>query len=644
MQKYKEKLNLSTDGPCYADNSALFRNIAPRSMECLKEFYTEMTEMNNPSAWYSKRIDETGRQLSDIKVQINRVSIFRVVLFLAGVIGVVCFFHSGMWAVLLTVCCTFLPFLVLVKYHNRLYCRRDRLEAQFRLNQLELGGLQGDYSAFDEGTEFIDPEHPYSYDLDIFGRKSLFQAINRTCTHIGKQILAGWMQKHLTGKKEIETRQECVSDLSGRTAFREDFQVTGSINKGERSDEAEIRRWSNAPSVLQHLWWVRLCLWGVPVVNATLLLLGLARIISLSWFGLCFMSFVILSFGLVHRITVMQDVYGKRLKTLDKYARLITLVKRQTWKASALQQLADSLDIDGHSPADALAQLSRELDRLDLRNNQLLYIILEGSLFFQLRQAVRIERWKERYGNHLMHWLETVGEMDALCSLSTFAYNHPAYACPVVSDKPFSFMARNMGHPLMPENKCVRNDVSIPSRPFFLVITGANMAGKSTYLRTIGVNYLLACMGCPVCCDALTLYPARLFTSLRTTDSLSDNESYFFAELKRLKRIIGQLNEGKELFIILDEILRGTNSVDKQKGSLDLIRQFMRLNTDGVIATHDLLLATLAGQFPENIRNYCFEADIRDNELAFSYRLREGVAQNMNACFLMRKMGITVAD
>lgn len=187
------------------------------------------------------------------------------------------------------------------------------------------------------------------------------------------------------------------------------------------------------------------------------------------------------------------------------------------------------------------------------------------------------------------------------------------------------------------------NDATIPSRPYFLIITGANMAGKSTYLRTIGVNYLLACMGCPVCCESLTLYPAQLITSLRTTDSLSDNESYFFAELKRLKRIIDLLDEGQELFIILDEILKGTNSADKQKGSLDLIRQFMRLKADGIIATHDLLLGTLADQFPEYIRNYCFEADIKDNELTFSYRLREGVAQNMNACFLMRKMGITIS-
>ena len=597
----------------------------------------------DPNTWYTQRIDETLRQLSQTKTQINRISLLRVLLFVAGFGGLILFYHSGTWAVVLTVCCTFLPFFILVKVHNRLYFRKEQLETQLKLNQDELEGLEGDYSAFDEGSEFIDAGHPYSYDLDLFGRKSLFQALGRTCTHIGKQTLATWMQHHLTEKTAIETRQESIRDMSRRMEFREAFRVTGSINRGADSDEEEISRWSQTPSVLQHLWWVKLCLWAVPGINILLLALGLLHILSLSWFGMMFTVFVILSFGLIQRVTLIQESYGKKLKTLNRYAKLITLAKGETWQAPALRELTDKLDIDGHSPAEALTQLSKELDRLDLRNNQLLYVILEGSMFFQLRQIVRIERWKARYGKYLMGWLEAVGELDALCSLGTFAYNHPAYTYPTITNQPFCFLARNMGHPLMPEAQCVKNDATIPSRPYFLIITGANMAGKSTYLRTIGVNYLLACMGCPVCCESLTLYPAQLITSLRTTDSLSDNESYFFAELKRLKRIIDLLDEGQELFIILDEILKGTNSADKQKGSLDLIRQFMRLKADGIIATHDLLLGTLADQFPEYIRNYCFEADIKDNELTFSYRLREGVAQNMNACFLMRKMGITIS-
>lgn len=600
--------------------------------------------MITPNDWYTSRIAETAKELTNIKKRILHISLLRIVFFLAGITAVIALFHAGTGVLIGAVCCTFLPFLALIKLHNRFFARKEWLETQEQINRNELKGLEGDFSGFDEGKEFVNPEHPYSFDLDLFGRNSLFQAINRTCTHIGKQTLARWMQEHLTQKELIELRQQGVRDMSKRNEFREEFRITGLVNHGKTSDVEEIRRWSESPSNLLHATWVKLTLWGVPLINIALLAGGLTGICSISWFGLMFMLFVIISFAVIKKATLVQQTYGEKLKTLNSYAKLIALARQQVWKSAEVQQLIERLNIDGHSPAEALMQLSKELDRLDLRNNQLLYVILEGSIFFQLRQVVRIERWKERYGHHLMQWLETVGELDALCSLGTFAYNHPDYSYPSISDKPFQFIATAMGHPLMPAEQCVKNDALIPSRPFFLIITGANMAGKSTYLRTIGVNYLLACIGCPVCCKQLTLYPAQLITSLRTSDSLTDNESYFFAELKRLKRIIDLLNEGHELFIILDEILKGTNSADKQKGSLDLIRQFMHLQTNGIIATHDLLLGTLAEQFPDKIRNYCFEADIKENELSFSYKLREGVAQNMNACFLMKKMGIIIQD
>lgn len=600
--------------------------------------------MITPNDWYTSRIAETAKELTNIKKRILHISLLRIVFFLAGITAVIALFHVGTGVLIGAVCCTFLPFLALIKLHNRFFARKEWLETQEQINRNELKGLEGDFSGFDEGKEFANPEHPYSFDLDLFGRNSLFQAINRTCTHIGKQTLARWMQEHLTQKELIELRQQGVRDMSERNEFREEFRITGLVNHGKTSDVEEIRRWSESPSNLLHATWVKLTLWGVPLINIALLAGGLTGICSISWFGLMFMLFVIISFAVIKKATLVQQTYGEKLKTLNSYAKLIALARQQVWKSAEVQQLIERLNIDGHSPAEALMQLSKELDRLDLRNNQLLYVILEGSIFFQLRQVVRIERWKERYGHHLMQWLETVGELDALCSLGTFAYNHPDYSYPSISDKPFQFIATAMGHPLMPAEQCVKNDALIPSRPFFLIITGANMAGKSTYLRTIGVNYLLACIGCPVCCKQLTLYPAQLITSLRTSDSLTDNESYFFAELKRLKRIINLLNEGHELFIILDEILKGTNSADKQKGSLDLIRQFIHLQTNGIIATHDLLLGTLAEQFPDKIRNYCFEADIKENELSFSYKLREGVAQNMNACFLMKKMGIIIQD
>lgn len=597
----------------------------------------------NPENHYTERLSLTEGQLQQVKKQIFRISMLRLALFIAGIAGLYFFFNQTT-LLIICICLTFLPLFILVKIHNRFFIRKEWLETQARIIQEELQALSGDYSSFEDGKEYVNPEHPYSFDLDIFGRRSLFQSINRTCTFFGKNRLAKWLQNHLHEKTSIEKRQEMVREISEHTLFREQFRVAGLVHHGQSSDGEKIQAWSQSPAQYLHAGWVKAFIWGVPVINSLLLITSLAGWTSFSWLGLSFGIFLVLSFGIIKRATYIQETYGKQLKSLNGYARLIALAKAENWKSAGMQELMERFNLNGQSPIQALQQLSKELDRLDLRNNQFLYVLLEGSIFFQLQEIVRIERWKVRYGQHISEWLETVGELDALCSLGTFAYNHPQYTYPELTEKPFYFLATQMGHPLMPVSQCVKNDATIPSRPFFLIITGANMAGKSTYLRTIGVNYLLACIGAPVCCERLKLYPNQLITSLRTSDSLSDNESYFFAELKRLKRIIDLLNQGQQLFIILDEILKGTNSMDKQKGSFDLIRQFMQLKANGIIATHDLLLGSLIKQFPEEIRNYCFEADIKDNELTFSYKLREVVAQNMNACFLMKKMGIILQE
>lgn len=597
----------------------------------------------NPENHYTERLSLTEGQLQQVKKQIFRISMLRLALFIAGIAGLYFFFNQTT-LLIICICLTFLPLFILVKIHNRFFIRKEWLETQARIIQEELQALSGDYSSFEDGKEYVNPEHPYSFDLDIFGRRSLFQSINRTCTCFGKVRLAEWLQNHLHEKASIEKRQEMVREISEHTLFREQFRVAGLVHHGQSSDGEKIQAWSQSPAQYLHAGWVKSFIWGIPVINSLLLITSLAGWTSFSWLGLSFGIFLVLSFGIIKRATYIQETYGKQLKSLNGYARLIALAKTEDWKSAGMLELMERFNLNGQSPVQALQQLSKELDRLDLRNNQFLYVLLEGSIFFQLQEIVRIERWKVRYGQHISEWLETVGELDTLCSLGTFAYNHPQYTYPELTEKPFCFLATQMGHPLMPVSQCVKNDATIPSRPFFLIITGANMAGKSTYLRTIGVNYLLACVGAPVCCERLKLHPNQLITSLRTSDSLSDNESYFFAELKRLKRIIDLLNQGQQLFIILDEILKGTNSMDKQKGSFDLIRQFMQLKANGIIATHDLLLGSLIKQFPEEIRNYCFEADIKENELTFSYKLREGVAQNMNACFLMKKMGIILQE
>ncbi|BEG99724.1 MutS family DNA mismatch repair protein [Bacteroides sedimenti] len=593
---------------------------------------------------YKQIIEETRKKHVEVKKRTNLISIIRVLLFIAGVAGIIYFFNAGGVVVCSIAAFTFLPFLALVKHHNRLFYKKEYLEKKIEVNEQELSAFDYDISSFDGGKEYINPAHLYSYDLDVFGDNSLFQYINRTSTLFGKEQLAAWFNHHLDNKETIEQRQKAIRELTPELSFRQRFRILGLLYKGEAADRQEIEDWIAGENYFKGKKGVKILTLAVPVVNLLVIFLALTNVASFNLLGFSFVLFLILSLKFSNRVTKFQIVYGKKLGILATYAGLMEMVEQKNFKSILLLKIQDGLGVKEEPASIAVKRLSTMMNALDQRNNILVTMLLNGFLFWELRQTIKIESWKEKHATRLTSWLNAVGEIDALSSLATFAYNHPEYTFPAIKEKPFILKASEMGHPLMDRNKCVKNSINIEEQPYFVVITGANMAGKSTYLRTVGVNYLLGCIGASVCGKKMEIYPSRLITSLRTTDSLTENESYFFAELKRLKIIIEKLEKGEELFIILDEILKGTNSLDKQKGSLALIKQFMTLKTNGIIATHDLLLGTLAEQYPENIQNHCFEAEINNNELNFSYQLKEGVAQNMNACFLMKKMGIAVID
>ena len=592
--------------------------------------------------YYQGRLDNALHGSERTKKSILRISLLRVFIFIGGFIALCFGYNQGETIIGGILLATLIPFLLLVKLHNRLYYQKDWYETNIRHYQAELASLENNHSAFEGGKEWIDASHPFSLDLDVFGDASLFQALNRTCTPFGAEMLSRWLRKPLDKKAAIEERQQAIKELSNYNDFRETFRITGCLNKNDETGMKELKEWIASPSVFLQKRSNQWICWAVPVINITLFVLGVFDILSMSWFGLVFCSFAIASSKLIRKVTRIQESYHKTLKMLSAYAHLIELADQQPMESDILMSLKEEFKSNEKKASEVLGMLAKELDRLDLRNNLILYALLEGSMFWQLRQMLRIEQWKEEHGTHLLQWLEALGNLDALCALGTFAFNHPEYTYPLITDQSFVFRAKNMGHPLMSREQCVVNDAEIPQRPYFLIITGANMAGKSTYLRTIGCNYILACIGAPVCCSSLEIYPAHLMTSLRTSDSLAHNESYFFAELKRLQQILERLKNGEEMFIILDEILKGTNSMDKQKGSLALVKQLLQLKANGIIATHDLLLGELKQHFTDEISNYCFEADIQNDELTFSYKLREGVAQNMNACFLMQKMGIAI--
>lgn len=603
-----------------------------------------MKNENQLTELYRQRVKESTVKIKHKRKQIHRIGTLKLLMFVAAIASIVFTWDMGWQYVLPVIVGSIIIFVATSKYHSQLFYEKDYWEKQRDINEKEIRLLDYDFRDLENGNEFIDSKHLYTFDLDVFGDNSLFQYINRTCTTMGKRMLAYELQHHLENKEEIEKRQAAVKELTDSIDFRQHFNTIGLLYKGKKADEEEITSWAKSKSSFYRKPLLRLLPYTALLLNAAMLLLAYFEVLSISYFSFVFCSLICVSIAFTRRISKIQSQYGRKLDILSTYAQLIEIVNRQKFTSTNLIKIKNALKVDSINAADIIGQLAKEMHTLDQRNNVLVNLLLNGLCFWELYQMMKIERWKTKYGNEISRWLNAIGEMDAYNSLANFAFNHPEYVYAKISTQPFVCIGKGLGHPLMHRDKCVCNDINMTKREYFNIITGANMAGKSTYLRTIGVNYLLACMGLPVWAKEMEVYPAKLITSLRTSDSLKDSESYFYAELKRLKLIIDLLANGQEMFIILDEILKGTNSIDKQRGSLALIEQFIKLKSNGIIATHDLMLGELKTKFTNNISNYCFEADIILDELEFKYKMREGIAQNMNACFLMKKMGIAIID
>jgi DNA mismatch repair ATPase MutS len=332
---------------------------------------------------------------------------------------------------------------------------------------------------------------------------------------------------------------------------------------------------------------------------------------------------------------------SKKAELVKKYSELLFLLEKEKFSSPEMTQLRSTLDGRHGLPSGSTRKLSAILNAFDARNNLIVGYLLNFFILWDFIQVRRLERWQARHRDQLPKWLDALAHADALCSLANFRFNNPDSVFPEVKEGDYLINAEDLGHPLIPSENRTNNPIILLCRRHFTIVSGANMAGKSTYLRTVGVNMVLAMAGSAVIAGKMTFAPVSLVTSIRTRDSLQKNESYFYAELKRLKVIMERLEQGERLLILLDEILKGTNSRDKQSGSFALLEKLLRFDACGLVATHDLALGELEKTYPGNISNKSFEVVIENDALVFDYKLKDGIARQMNATYLMRKMGIT---
>jgi hypothetical protein len=595
-----------------------------------------MNQTEEVVAYYTSVAETQKKKASVLRKQIFNVGTARLIVFLAT-IGLIFLFWGQTLFVFLSFLAGIIIFLALLLYHNKLFRLKDYYETQEKLANDELKGLEYDYSAFDAGKEFADASHSFSFDLDLFGDKSVFQSLNRTISCQGKTVLAEMVLYPLDEKEKIQERQAAVKELSQKHKLLLHFRTLGLVgSKEENPNEPQIPQESPTFKGMG-FWWVVSYL--IPTGYALLFVLYLLDIIGGDIFLPLWFATLFVSLFSTKKVSAISNYLNRGRLIPHAYTELIEVLENESFESPLLQEIKQL--VCKPEPASlSLRKLGRLRSNLDFAFTPPGVLLFNPFLLWNVRYAILIYKWLDAHKSDLEKWQQAVARFDALASLATYAFNHPDFVYPQPEDE-FIFDGEAIGHPLIKTSVSVKNRAHIPLEGYFLVVTGANMAGKSTFLRTVGVNHVLACIGSVVCATSLRFHPAHLITNLRTSDSLNDNESYFFAELKRLKMIIDRLQSGEKLFIILDEILKGTNSEDKRKGSMALMRQLVSLRSNGIIATHDLELGKLEQEFPEQVKNYCFEAEIKDDRLLFSYKIREGVAQNMNASFLMKQMGIT---
>ncbi len=611
----------------------------------------DQTQTDHPLAYYQSQFNHTEADLHKVQRRYLLISNLRLLVFVVGAGLSYWLFTVHFWWGMLAGIVILLAFMYLLKVHSEVAEERDHQRRLRKILEEEIAAQNWDYSSFDSAKDLIDPQHPFSYDLDLFGPRSIFQYLNRSGTENGRQVLALWMQEPEQDIAVITGRQGAAQDLATKPDWSLHYQA---LMRGHRATHTEIRdllNWLDHPTLFQGPMWKGLA-FGLPIALLVSLLLWLVpdfpvfREVFGGWHLSGFVPlFFFLSQLAIAGINLKRSSYehqqvSQKSRLLNTYAQLLTQIESQTWESPRLQAIQAQLTHQDIKASEAIAKLGELVYRFDQRLNMVAGVLLNGVATWDLRYILKLQTWRQEHLKLVPQWFEVIHELDALLSLGRLAFNRPDLVWANFEEGPFHYEANELGHVLLRPETRVDNSVSLHKPGEFLVVTGANMAGKSTFLRSVGTSLVMAMMGAPVCAKELTLAPIPLISSVRAADSLADHESYFYAELKQLKRIIDQLQALGPAFVIVDEMLRGTNSRDKQLGSRRFIEQLIRWKGVGLVATHDLSLGTLADEYPNFVRNKRFEVDISEEQLSFDYRLRDGISQNLNATFLMQQMGI----
>lgn len=607
----------------------------------LKEI--ELMDKNalNPREEYQKRSDQYSKLADNINKRILLVSNLRLLIFLVVISGAIIFYRAADHLLLgIDLAVGIAVFVGVVLWHNSLHYSYNTLKKKIEINKSGLMRMDGQWSGFkDCGEDFIDHEHPYSWDLDIFGPNSLFQLISVCHTFFGRKALA---QKLCEGEKSVEKilkKQEAINELARSLDWRQDLELHGMLSDtGTYPQKFLLWSTQHDPTFKSN----------VAIVIFRILpwfsfLTGIAGFIlykTLVFFAIAYvLQFVLYAF---YHAKVLRAInaFEKNGPLLLAYSRLLHTIESEEFKSDYLNELKQNFRSDEKSASEVFRSLSKILNAAEVRYSPMAHLFANAIMLWDFQCIISADRLKKNYGKHFGVWIETIAKFEALSSLSIIRFENPLWVFPSFTEEGVVLKGEGLGHPLLHSGLRVSNDLPFQPGGTVAIITGSNMSGKSTFLRTVGTNLVMAMAGAPVCASSLHCTLMQMYTSMRINDDLSSKVSTFYAELLRIRKMVEAVRRDEKLIFLLDELFRGTNSQDRHDGAVAVLKALSNHKSIGIISTHDLQLCNLAYIDQKRFVNYHFKEQYSGDSITFDYKLNPGESKTKNAMFLIKMMGI----
>ena len=594
--------------------------------------------MNSKLKFYEEKILKIKEEKDIIKNITNKISIIRLIIFTLTIMLAYYFYKLNNAVLMFTsIVIGTLIFVFFAYQHNIKINRKKELEIYLNINQKGINRIKGQFKEeIDDGKEYLNEKHPFVNDLDVFGRSSLFQMINSTKTKFGREKLVKILSlKKLPSKEEVIKRQEAIRELGDKIDFRQKLEVKSTIKKSGLKDTKDLIEWMSGKSTFnKSLNFIPYIFIAITAISFVLVFIGY---LPITYIILVFMiNYIVvkLSTKKLKNVIVLFEIHKN---DIEAYYNLIEIIDNEEFKSELLSEIKTNLNKESKSVVSEMKALKNLSDWIGDSSSNAYYLLLNITILSDIFILKNLYDWKEKNGTKFDLWLKTMGDIEALCSIANLAFDFEDWTYPLISDLD-EIKAVELAHPML-YSKAISNSFSLNSKSKIALITGSNMSGKSTFLRTIGINLVLSYIGAPVCSKSFEAGIFNIYTCMRTKDNLEESISSFYAEILRIKILIEASKKGEKVFFLLDEIFKGTNSKDRHDGATVLIKQLVKNNAMGLVSTHDLELCDLENEY-NWIKNYNFQEYYKDNNIKFDYKLRDGRSKTQNAIHLMKLAGI----